>query len=100
MGSLNLHELKDYKSIQFYAGGKNDLAIQGFVEGDLKNTAKTVRHASILAGGMVGVTRNPVTISYLKDQEPRMQFQRQSSSAIASCMGKQSKKNWEMSFIG
>ena len=54
MGSLNLHELKDYKSIQFYAGGKNDLAIQGFVEGDLKNTAKTVRHASIIAGGMVG----------------------------------------------
>lgn len=67
MGSLNLHELEDYKSVQFYAGGKNDFAIQGFVEGDLQNATKTVRLASILAGGMVGVTRNPVTISYLKE---------------------------------
>ncbi|MGE7998878.1 DUF917 family protein [Lysinibacillus sp. NPDC093190] len=67
MGSLNLHELKDYKSAQFYAGGKNDFAICGFVEGDLQNTAKTARNASILAGGLVGVTRNPVTIGYLKE---------------------------------
>lgn len=67
MGSLNLHEQKDYKSMQFYAGGKNDFAIQGFIEGDLQNTAKAVRNASILAGGMVGVTRNPVTIGYLKE---------------------------------
>ncbi|MFE3572823.1 DUF917 family protein [Lysinibacillus sp. NPDC059133] len=67
MGSLNLHEQKDYKSMQFYAGGKNEFAIQGFIEGDLQNTAKAVRNASILAGGMVGVTRNPVTIGYLKE---------------------------------
>ncbi|MGE7915476.1 DUF917 family protein [Lysinibacillus xylanilyticus] len=67
MGSLNLHEQQDYQSVQFYAGGKNDFAIQGFVEGNLQNTAKTVRHASILAGGLVGVTRNPVTIGYLKE---------------------------------
>ncbi|MFY0517834.1 DUF917 family protein [Lysinibacillus sp. UGB7] len=67
MGSLNLHEQQHYQSVQFYAGGKNKWAIQGFVEGDLQNTAKSVRHASVLAGGMVGVTRNPVTISYLKE---------------------------------
>ncbi|MFJ5789834.1 DUF917 family protein [Lysinibacillus sp. NPDC093197] len=67
MGSLNLHEQQDYQSVQFYAGGKDDYAIQGLAEGNLQNTAKTVRHASILAGGMVAVTRNPVTIGYLKE---------------------------------
>ncbi|WP_341302491.1 DUF917 family protein [Lysinibacillus sp. FSL H8-0500] len=66
MGSLNLHEQQDYQSVQFYAGGKGDFAIQGFVEGDLQNTAQTVRHASILAGGLVAVTRNPVSIDYLQ----------------------------------
>lgn len=66
MGSLNLHEQQDYQSVQFYAGGKDDFAVQGFVEGDLHNTAKTARQASILAGGLVGVTRNPVTIDYLQ----------------------------------
>jgi len=67
MGSLNLHEQQDYQSVQFYAGGKKDYAIQGFAEGNLQNTAKTVRHASILAGGLVAVTRNPVTIGYLRE---------------------------------
>ncbi|WP_431811172.1 DUF917 family protein [Lysinibacillus sp. FW12] len=66
MGSLNLHEQQDYQSVQFYAGGKDDFAVQGFVEGNLQNTAKTARQASILAGGLVGVTRNPVTIDYLQ----------------------------------
>lgn len=66
MGSLNLHEQQDYQSVQFYAGGKDDFAVQGFVEGPLQNTAKTARQASILAGGLVGVTRNPVTIDYLQ----------------------------------
>ncbi|UZM97030.1 DUF917 family protein [Lysinibacillus sp. MHQ-1] len=66
MGSLNLHEQQDYQSVQFYAGGKDDFAVQGFVEGHLQNTAKTARQASILAGGLVGVTRNPVTIEYLQ----------------------------------
>lgn len=66
MGSLNLHEQQDYQSVQFYAGGKDDFAVQGFVEGNLQNTAKTARQASILAGGLVGVTRNPVTINYLQ----------------------------------
>lgn len=66
MGSLNLHELQEYQSVQFYAGGKDDFAVQGFVEGNLHSTAKTARQASILAGGLVGVTRNPVTIDYLQ----------------------------------
>ncbi|WP_155592976.1 DUF917 family protein [Lysinibacillus cavernae] len=66
MGSLNLHEQQAYQSVQFYAGGKDDFAVQGFVEGNLQNTAKTARQASILAGGLVGVTRNPVTIDYLQ----------------------------------
>lgn len=66
MGSLNLHEQQEYQSVQFYAGGKDDFAVQGFVEGNLHSTAKTARQASILAGGLVGVTRNPVTIDYLQ----------------------------------
>lgn len=67
MGSLNLSEVEGYESIQTYAGGKGKKSIAGHVIGSLDVASSLVREASILAGGMVGVCRNPVTVEYLKE---------------------------------
>lgn len=66
MGSLNLSEVDDYVSYQAAAGGKGDYAISGTVVGKLDYTSNVIRHMSVQAGGMVGVARNPVQISYIK----------------------------------
>lgn len=68
MGSLNLHKKKDYNSIQVYSGGNSIINknLRGVVEGDIKNSAKTIRNAAVLAGGMVAVMRNQVEASYLR----------------------------------
>lgn len=67
MGSLNLSEVIDYQSIQAFAGGKDSLAIEGVVEGNLDITSSSVRSLSIHAGGMIAVCRNPVSVNYVKE---------------------------------
>jgi DUF917 family protein len=69
MGSLNLHKIPDYKTVQGAAGGNpatND-EIECFVEGSINHTSTLVRSASIEAGGIVNVARNPVTVAYAKE---------------------------------
>ncbi|CAD2072279.1 DUF917 family protein [Phocicoccus pinnipedialis] len=67
MGSLNLSEDKTYVSTQTYSGGKDEYHIEGYFKGGLHTTSKGVRDTSVLAGGMVAVCRNPVTVNYLKE---------------------------------
>lgn len=67
MGSMNLSEDKSYRSIQAFAGGKNERAIEGIVAGSLGNVSDTMRELSVKAGGLVGVCRNPVSIKYVKE---------------------------------
>lgn len=69
MGSLSLHKLDDYMSIQTYSGGNPKLKnkIQGFVSGNLEKCSKMIRMASVQAGGAVVVMRNPVNVEYLKE---------------------------------
>ncbi|WP_221564537.1 DUF917 family protein [Alkalihalobacillus sp. TS-13] len=67
MGSLNLSEVEDYISYQAAAGGKGEREISGFVSGKLNYTSNVIRNMSIQAGGMVGVARNPVKNSYVKE---------------------------------
>jgi len=64
MGALGLHLESDYVSIQGYAGGAPERYIEGAVRGRLDGTSAVVRRASIDAGGMVAVARNPVTVAY------------------------------------
>lgn len=64
MGSLGLHAEDDYLSIQGYAGGAPERYIEGVARGRLDATSGVVRRASIDAGGLVAVARNPVTIDY------------------------------------
>ncbi|MDY3007271.1 DUF917 family protein [Anaerococcus porci] len=68
MGSLNLHKVEGYESIQVYAGGNPEkkMNIRGVVRGDINNCAKLVREAAVHAGGLVVVARNSVKASYLK----------------------------------
>lgn len=69
MGSMNLHKRPDYRSVQACAGGDPQTGnhVEGFFEGTIDHTAKMIRQASIEAGGMVTVARNPVTVAYAKE---------------------------------
>ncbi len=64
MGSLGLHLDPEYKAIAGFAGG-GPRHLEGVVVGGLTTTARIVREASVLAGGMVAVARNPVSVGYL-----------------------------------
>lgn len=64
MGSLGLHLEPDYRSVQGYAGGSPDRYVEGVVSGRMNATSNVVRRASVDAGGLVAVARNPVTVDY------------------------------------
>ncbi len=68
MGSMNLHAQKDYVTMQACVGGNPDThnRIECFFTGSIEHTSKLVRLASIEAGGLVAVARNPVTAAYAK----------------------------------
>ncbi|WP_426983925.1 DUF917 domain-containing protein [Brevibacillus borstelensis] len=66
MGSMNLTELEGYVSTQTAAGGLGSRYIELCASGSLENMAQMVRRASVDAGGMVAVARNPVQVSYVK----------------------------------
>ena len=69
MGSIGLHNVKDYMTYQAAVGGNREkgLYTEILVKGSIDNSAKLVRQAAIGAGGLVAVARNPVTVSYLKE---------------------------------
>ncbi|ALM74056.1 DUF917 domain-containing protein [Thermococcus barophilus] len=68
MGSMGLHKLPDYISIQTAVGGNKEKGryVEVFVKGSLERTAKIIREAAVQAGGLVAVTRNPVSPEYVK----------------------------------
>lgn len=66
MGSLNLTELDGYVSHQAAAGGKDERYMELSVSGTLEKAASMIRKASVEAGGLVAVARNPVTVAYAK----------------------------------
>ena len=69
MGSMNLHKIPDYTTVQACVGGNPDTGnhIECFFEGNIDHTSKMVRLASIEAGGLVAVARNPVKVSYARE---------------------------------
>jgi uncharacterized protein len=64
MGALGLHTEPEYLSIQAYAGGAPQRYVEGTAMGKLEVTSAIVRRASVEAGGLVAVARNPVTLDY------------------------------------
>lgn len=68
MGSIGLHRDKGYVSQQIAVGGDpaRGRYIEVAVSGSLESAAAMVRTASVQAGGLVAVARNPVTAGYAK----------------------------------
>lgn len=67
MGSMNLHEKDDYISVQAFAGGQGSDHMEAVLRGNLDDVSSVVRYSSVRAGGVVTVCRNPVPVSYIKD---------------------------------
>jgi len=69
MGSMGLHRVRGYVSIQAAVGGSKEAGT--YVElvacGSLARVDRLVREASVQAGGMVAVARNPVSPEYVKE---------------------------------
>ena len=69
MGSMNLHKQADYRTVQACAGGNPEAGsrVECYFEGTIEHTSRLVRMASIEAGGLVAVARNPVKASYARE---------------------------------
>lgn len=69
MGSLGLHKLKEYTSIQTAVGGdrKTKRYVEVVARGAIEGVDRIIRVASVEAGGMIAVTRNPVTAEYVRE---------------------------------
>lgn len=67
MGSMNLHELEGYESVQAFAGGKGAQRVSGLIKARLGLAADTARAVSVQAGGLVAVCRNPVQVGYITE---------------------------------
>lgn len=68
MGSIGLHQDKDYLSRQVAVGGNPATGryLEAAVSGSLETAAGLIRSASVQAGGLVAVARNPVAAGYAK----------------------------------
>ncbi|WIY83206.1 DUF917 family protein [Propionimicrobium sp. PCR01-08-3] len=65
MGSLGLHRDPDYLAWAGFAGGTGAYELEGLLRGKLAHVSSMIRTASVEAGGLVGVARNPVPVSRL-----------------------------------
>jgi len=67
MGAMGLHRLEGYRSVQAACGGdpSRRRRVELVVRGDLDRCSRLVREASVQAGGVVAVARNPVRAGYL-----------------------------------
>ncbi len=68
-GSIGLHRVEGYESLQAAAGGDPSQGryIEVFLRGRLHTVAPLMPLVSAQAGGMVAVARNPVTVAYARD---------------------------------
>ena len=66
MGAMGLHTEPGYRAIQSFAGGDAERYVEGFAAGGLEQASGIVRRASIEAGGLVAVLRNPVSVGYAR----------------------------------
>ncbi len=69
MGSLGLHKKEGYYSIQAACGGNpyTGRKLKVLTQGPIESCSALIREASIRAGGLVAVARNPVPASWLTE---------------------------------
>ncbi|MCD6385681.1 DUF917 family protein [Candidatus Sumerlaeota bacterium] len=68
MGSMGLHRIKDYESIQTAIGGdaRKGTRVEAFFRGSIERVSRLVREVAINVDGMVAVARNPVKAEYVR----------------------------------
>jgi len=69
MGAMGLDQDTGYVSRQAAVGGDPgaDRHVRIYIEGSLTSAARLVRQAAVVAGGLVGVARNPVSAAYVRE---------------------------------
>jgi len=69
MGAMGLEGVADYLSRQAAVGGdpSSGRHVRLYIESHLESAAGMVRQAAVEAGGLVAVARNPVTVTYVRD---------------------------------
>ncbi|SFV09351.1 DUF917 domain-containing protein [Alicyclobacillus macrosporangiidus] len=67
MGSIGLHKLQGYTSVQAAVGGAGEQKLEMVVSGSLTVVSGIIREMSVRAGGLVAVARNPVTVRYARE---------------------------------
>lgn len=69
MGSMGLHRVPGYVSLQVAVGGSAEQATQleVFARGGVEKASNTIRQAAVQAGGLVAVARNPVKARYVRE---------------------------------
>jgi len=69
MGSIGLHRVKDYRSVQAAVGGHRQAGryLELSVSGSLLSAGAVIRQAAVHAGGLVAVARNPVSTRYARE---------------------------------
>lgn len=68
-GSMGLHLVEDYESLQMGVGGDpaQGAYVELFVSGTLNKATTLIRKASVECGGGIAVARNPVSARYAKE---------------------------------
>jgi DUF917 family protein len=68
MGAMGVNRIEGYRSIQTAVGGNpaTNRYLEVVAEGRLETTANMIRYASVQAGGMVAVARDPLDAGYLR----------------------------------
>ncbi|HHX27900.1 MAG TPA: DUF917 family protein [Firmicutes bacterium] len=69
MGSMGLHLIEGYESVQAVVGGSREAGtyLEVLIHGSLDFADGVVRQAAAHTGGLVAVARNPVTVSYARE---------------------------------
>ncbi len=80
MGSMGLHRIKGYESVQTVVGGSREAGtyLEVLIHGSLSFADGVVRQSAAHTGGLVAVARNPVTVSYAREHN--------AAGAIARCI--------------
>lgn len=69
MGSMGLHKIKNYISKQAAVGGdySKNRFIEMFICTNIFEASRVIRKVAVSAGGLIAIARNPITVSYARD---------------------------------
>lgn len=66
MGSMGLHQIPSYRTIQSACGGQGERYMEMMASGTVQTTSALVRQGAVQSGGFMAVLRNPIQAHYAK----------------------------------